>query len=50
MKDLVEKLKSVNDELQASNELAEKDRLALLQQLNNLLVTMLLAILEKNLT
>lgn len=48
MKALVEKLKTVNDELQASNELAEKDRLALLQQLNNLLLTMLMAILEKN--
>lgn len=48
MKELIEKLKAANDVIERANELSEAERIALLQQMINILMTLLLASLRKN--
>ena len=48
MSELVKKLKGVNDEIQASNELAEKQKLTFVIELNQMLIGLLLGLIDKN--
>ena len=47
LKDAVENLKKANDAIEASNELADADRIRLLQQLNVMLVNLIIALIAK---
>lgn len=47
LKDAIANLKTANDSIETANELSEAQRIKLLQQINMILMTMLLGLLEK---
>lgn len=48
MKDLIEKLKTANDGVEKVSELSDAERNTILRQINQILLTLLMAALRKN--